>query len=210
MSNNLPAWRVEDVQGASRGEADSWRLLCGTWAPVVLHWCSYLGGPRVDADEAAQQVFIIVWKKLDALKSPDKFPSWLFGITRRVLANCRRSAWLRSWSGVVLGDSPDPAQDPERVASQNELAVLVERALCRLKTDHREILVLCDLQEFTLPEAAALLGIKLNTAKSRLIRARVKFAESAVYLGLNGHGSTADKKSPAAPPHDLSIAERVS
>ena len=188
MTKPLPPWDPIDVAGAAEGDPLAWGRLARTWGPTVLRWCAYLGGPRVDAEDAAQQVFVVVWRKLPGLRSPDRFPSWIFGITRRVLSDQRRSAWARRWLPGVQPEHHDLGGSPERRAYQSELSERVSQVLDRLSADHREMLILCDLQGFALLEAADTAGIGLNTAKSRLIRARSRFAEVALAMGLDVQG----------------------
>ncbi|MFH1468743.1 MAG: RNA polymerase sigma factor [Pseudomonadota bacterium] len=197
MTKPLPPWDPVDVVGAAEGDPAAWSRLARTWGPTVLRWCSFLGGPRVDAEDAAQQVFVIVWRKLPGLRSPERFPSWIFGITRRVLSDQRRSAWARRWLPGVQPERQDLGSSPERRASQSELSERVSQALDRLSADHRELLILCDLQGFSLLEAADTAGIGLNTAKSRLIRARSRFAEVARAMGLDLSGAEEPVEEPA-------------
>ncbi len=185
MAAQLPPWDPADIQGAVQGDPRSWDRLARTWGPVVLRWCSFMGGAKVDPEDAAQQVFVVVWRRLDSLREPKRFPSWLFGITRRVLADQRRSAWARRWLPGARLERTDNALSPERRVAQTELAVRVGQALEELSSKHREVLILCDLQDHTVAEAAEMLDIRLNTAKSRLIRARVRFAHAARLMGLD-------------------------
>ena len=189
MPPSLPKWDLADVVGASQGDSAAWARLGRCWGPVVLRWCSFMGGNKVDPEDAAQQVFVVVWRRLDSLRDPERFPSWLYGITRRVLADQRRSAWTRRWLPGVQPDRIDSKPSPERRAVQNELSRRVGDALDRLSTKHRELLILCDLQGHTVAEAADMVGIRLNTAKSRLIRARIRFAAIAEAMGLDASGS---------------------
>ncbi len=189
MPPSLPKWDVADVVGATEGDSAAWGRLGRTWGPVVLRWCSFLGGHKVDPEDAAQQVFVVVWRRLDSLREPERFPSWLYGITRRVLADQRRSAWTRRWLPGVQPDRIDHKPSPERHAVQSELSRRVGDALDRLSPKHREVLILCDLQGHTVVEASEMIGIRLNTAKSRLIRSRLRFAEIAEAMGLDASGS---------------------
>ncbi len=189
MAPSLPHWDPADVIGASQGDSAAWSRLARTWGPVVLRWCSFLGGHKVDPEDAAQQVFVVVWRRLDSLREPDRFPSWLFGITRRVLADQRRSAWTRRWLPGVQPDRIDNKPSPERRALQSEISKRVGAALDRLSPKHRELIILCDLQGHTVVEASDMVGIRLNTAKSRLIRARLKFADIAGAMGLDASSS---------------------
>lgn len=189
MATSIPHWDPTDVIGAAKGDTAAWTRLASTWGPVVLRWCSFMGGSKIDPEDAAQQVFVVVWRKLDTLRDPQRFPSWLFGITRRVLADQRRSAWTRRWLPGVTPDRIDSQPSPERSAVQSELSARVSDALDRLTPKHRELLILCDLQGHTMLEAADIVGIGLNTAKSRLIRARLRFGEIAAAMGLDATGS---------------------
>jgi len=189
MATNNPNWDPADVAGAAAGDTAAWTRLAGTWGPVVLRWCSFMGGSKIDPEDASQQVFVVVWRRLDTLREPERFPSWLFGITRRVLADQRRSAWTRRWLPGVTPDRIDTSPSPERTAVQSELSRRVADALDRLTPKHREVLILCDLQGHTMLEAADIIGIRLNTAKSRLIRARLRFSEIASAMGLDASGS---------------------
>jgi RNA polymerase sigma-70 factor, ECF subfamily len=189
MAKNIPRWDPADVLGAAQGDAAAWSRLARTWGPTVLRWCSFLGGAKVDPEDAAQQVFVVVWRRLDSLRDPERFPSWLYGITRRVLADQRRNAWTRRWLPGVQPDRIDARPSPERSAVQSELSRRVADALDRLSPKHREVLILCDLQGHSVVEASEMIGIRLNTAKSRLIRARLRFADIAEAMGLDASGS---------------------
>ena len=140
--------------------------------PVVLGWCKRLGGPYVVAEDAAADVMELVLRKRNTLRDPKALKSWIFGVTRRVLAAHRRRAWVRRWlPGRSIDDSVS-SDDPHADAQTAELASAVQRAIAQLPVDHREVIVLCDLEERSDSEVAALLGVPKNTVKSRLRRAR--------------------------------------
>jgi RNA polymerase sigma factor (sigma-70 family) len=207
MAMNLPKWDPADVMDASRGDSAAWGRLAHTWGPVVLRWCSFMGGNKIDPEDAAQQVFVVVWRRLGSLRDPQRFPSWLYGITRRVLADQRRSAWTRRWLPGVQPDRIDNKPSPERSAVQSELSRRVADALDHLNPKHRELLILCDLQGHTVAEAAEMIGIRLNTAKSRLIRGRQRFTEIAQDMGLDA-SSTEDPLEEAARDGVILVTER--
>lgn len=147
--------------------------LCDTWLPVVLGWTTRLGGPRIDAEDAAHDVFLVVFRRLPELENPESFASWLYGITRRVISAHRRRAWFRRWLPGAVPDIPETRADPARRAEQSEVASQVWTALETLPPHHREVLVLCDLEERADSEVAELLGVPKGTIKSRLRRARL-------------------------------------
>ncbi len=163
------------VLSAARGEPGARDQLVDIWLPVVLGWCARLGGPKVDSEDAAHDVLIVMLDRLDSLREPDSFSSWLFGITRRVLAKHRRQAWVKRWVPGFVPEPVDPAASPFHQTRLSETSRRVQQALEQLPPAQREVLVLCDLEERTDLEVAELLGIPLGTVKSRLRLARGKF-----------------------------------
>jgi len=140
--------------------------------PLVLGWCKRLGGPHVVAEDAAADVLEIALRKQHGLRDPAALKSWLYSITRRVLASHRRRAWIRRWvPGLTLERMVSPS-DPHQQAESSELAQAVRVAIGRLPMHHREVVVLCDLEERTDSEVSEILGVPKNTIKSRLRRAR--------------------------------------
>lgn len=163
------------VHAAIRGEAHAWDALIAIWLPVVLGWCTRLGGPKVDPEDAAHDVFIVAIEKIHKLRDPDRFPSWLVGVTRRVLASHRRKAWFKRWIPGLEVDAPAPVEGSG--SAHVEAALALQNGLEQLSAVHREVVVLVDLEERSLAEAAALLEVPLGTVKSRLTRARAKLTD---------------------------------
>ncbi len=159
--------------------------LLDRFVPEVLQWCSRLGGSRVDAEDAAQDVFIVVLTKLPALRDPDAFRPWLFGITRRVLAKHRRRVWVQRWVGEVPERIASDASLPDEEAARERTGRRVHAALDRLPSSQREAIVLCDLEGRSATEAADILGVPPGTVKSRLRLGRRKFKAEADRLGLD-------------------------
>ena len=161
----------EQIEAALREEPGALDRLCDRWERIVLSLEMRIGGPRVDAEDITHEVFLIVMRRLGSVRSAEAFPSWLYGVTRRVLAAHRRRAWFRRW---LPGAEPEAIADttPEGDSEQQQRAQMVWRALDDLSAAHREIVVLCDLEERPDSEVADLLQIPRGTVKSRLRRAR--------------------------------------
>jgi RNA polymerase sigma-70 factor (ECF subfamily) len=157
-----------------------------------LGWCKRLGSGRLNAEDAAHDVFEIVLQRLQSLREPQAFSSWLYGITRRVLAAHRRKAWFRKWLPGVEPEGIAPGPSPLRETEQSEIAARVHDALTHLSADHREVLVLCDLEERADSEVAGMLGVPKGTVKSRLRRARTHLRALVPDL------ATVEARSPAA------------
>jgi RNA polymerase sigma-70 factor, ECF subfamily len=172
---------MSEPEDATLPPADGGDLLARLDAavPSVLGWCRRLGGPKVDPDDAAQDVLLTAWKRLDSLREPEAFDSWLYGITRRVLAAHRRRAWVRRWTPGAMPEAIDPGRSPREEAELSEISREVQRILEQLPPAQREVLVLSDVEERSDNEVAELLGIPSGTVKSRLRLARGRFRRLA-------------------------------
>lgn len=176
---------MNELAATRQGDPLARQRLAERVLPTVVQWCARLGGPKVDAEDAAHDVMIVLLTRLPQLEVPERFPAWLYGVTRRVLAQHRRRAWVRRWlPGVEFGERPDPKAGPDRNAESNETSARVQQALEDLSDSHREILVLADVEERTETEIADLLQLPLGTVRSRTRRARETFLGVAPRHGL--------------------------
>jgi len=157
-------------------------------ARKVLGWCIRLGGPHIDAEDAAQEVFEVALKRYDGFRGDSAVSTWLYGITRRVLANKRRRAAFRRFFGMdQIAEPVSPLRtDDEVIRLRRRRAV--QHALERLRDDHREVIVLCDLEGRTAPEVAAMLGIPVGTVYSRVHAARRALREAVEAEGIGVDG----------------------
>lgn len=108
------------------------------------------------------------------MASPEAlFKTWLFRIARNAAFD-----WLRRTKRVArveIGedfDVPDPAAGPDRIVETQQAYRLLEAALARLPPDHREVLLLREIEEMSYDEIADVLDIGVGTVKSRIARAR--------------------------------------
>jgi RNA polymerase sigma factor (sigma-70 family) len=167
------------VRSAREGDPGGRDRLAALLLPTVIAWCGRMGGPCVDREEAAHDVLMTLLARLDRLHSPDRLQAFAFGITTRVLAAHRRRVWWRRWWPGVAPEPPDARGGPHADLETLERARRVQRVLDALTHPHREVLVLCEIEERTSAEVADLLGVPEGTVKSRLRLARARFREIA-------------------------------
>lgn len=129
-----------------------------------------------DADDAAAEVFAVVWRRIDDVEARTA-RAWLFGVARGVIRNKWRSASRRSrLIDRAAGHADQPAGGPESVVvRRSELEVVLE-ALSSLKESDQEILRLAAWEELTGPEIASVLGISIGAVHQRLSRAKRRLA----------------------------------
>jgi RNA polymerase sigma-70 factor (ECF subfamily) len=172
-------WSAGDLDALRAGEAWAIDRMYRENAHRVLGWVIRLGGPALDAEDVAHDVFAVALRKVGAFRGDSQLSTWLFGVTRGVVANARRRAAFRRFLG--LDSVPEPRSEqprPDDIAEQAERRRQVQEALEALSAAHREVVVLCDLEDRTAPEVAEMLGVAVGTVYSRLHHGRKRFREA--------------------------------
>lgn len=161
-------------------------------APYVWRVLVHLGVRELDAEDAVQEVFVVVHQRLAQWEPNAALRSWLYAIALRVAAAYRRRAHRRH---ETLTDAlPEPAfagrdaVGPAELVDQRRLLEALDRALATLDAPKREALVLHDLEELPLREVAALLEAPLQTVYSRLQAARRELAVALRSAGFTDGG----------------------
>lgn len=137
-------------------------------------------GVGVEAiDDVVQEVFVVIHAKLGTLEQPESLRSWIYGIVRRTVSGYHRSRRAKNVSDpsfTVLAELHESAQpNPFDLAQKASEVQLLWSILADIAEPKREVFVLAELEEMTVPEIAQALGIPLNTAYSRLRAARQEF-----------------------------------
>nr|WP_275936604.1 sigma-70 family RNA polymerase sigma factor [Labilithrix luteola] len=146
-----------------------------------------LGVREGDVEDVAQEVFVVVHRKLDSYDPADPARLWLFAICLRTASAYRRLARHRR----------QVQQDPEReVADSDPLADdliareqsrrLVLTALDSIELERRAVFVMHDLEEFSANQISETLSVPVNTVYSRLRRAREEFRKAIQRLRAAG------------------------
>ncbi len=149
--------------------------------PFVWRNAQSLGVRSAALDDVVQEVFVIVHRRLHEFGGRSAMRTWLSGIVLNVVRHHRRSLARKSPHDRADAEPADPddlpstEHNPFVLAEIQERTQLLQRVLATLDDEKREVLVLSELEEFTVPEIAEALGIKLNTAYSRLRLAREQF-----------------------------------
>lgn len=139
-----------------------------------------LGVPQAELDDAAQEVFWVVARKLEQIE-PGKQRAFLYGVALRVAAGeVRRcsSAPARA-DGETLDLLADPQPSPEERLEQARARALLDVVLDRLPLELRSVLVLFELEGLDVRSIAGIEGIPVGTVGSRLRRAREEFSAHA-------------------------------
>jgi len=133
-----------------------------------------LGIHPSDLDDVAQDVFMIVHRRIGTFDRRARVSTWLFGICMRVAANYRRR---RRWTREVLAggcddDRPAALDAADDILVRREQREIAERALNRLEVAKRATFVMFELESLSCLEIAEVMNVPVGTVYSRLHSAR--------------------------------------
>jgi RNA polymerase sigma factor (sigma-70 family) len=168
-------------------EESAFALLIDRHGPMVLRVCRGILGDPHEADDAFQATFLILLRQAGTIRKRDSVGPWLHGVTRRVAACARSAAARRRLHERRWFHCRQYAQSQASPATNTQdfdLSETIHAELDRLPERYRAPIVLCDLEERSLDEAARQLGWPLGTVKSRLNRGRERLRDRLVRRGV--------------------------
>ena len=173
----------------SNSPADSFAALLRPHLPKLFRLACRLTNTTADAEDLVQDVLVKLFGRRSELSSIRDLPPWL----GRVLYNqfiddvrrYGRQPLKLVDDGKTIDELPDHLANPELVATQISDSRSITQALAKLSEDHRVVLVLHDVEGYTIKEVEELTGTAQGTLKSRLHRARQRLRELLKKDGTN-------------------------
>lgn len=164
----------------------------------VYGLCLRMLGSAAEAEDLAQDVFLTVFKAIGTFRAESRLSTWIYRITRNHCLNrikfLRRRAHERRQSlddtrhADLAGQQihqpvAGQVERPDSLAEGRQLELLIQQQIGALSADHRELVVLRDLEHLSYEEIQEITGLAPGTIKSRLHRARLELARRlAPYL----------------------------
>src|SRR4051794_8618207 len=140
-------------------------------ARYIWRTLRHLGIPDAEAPDLCQEVFVIVHRRLSSFEGRSSLRTWLYGICIRVASEYRRRPHVRKETPLL-----EPASESEQQASSPDSALeqrnAVQHLLAILDDDKRQVVVLYEIEGFSMKEVAEIIECPLQTAYSRLHAAR--------------------------------------
>ncbi|HVJ15428.1 MAG TPA: sigma-70 family RNA polymerase sigma factor [Polyangiaceae bacterium] len=175
----LPATAVEPAEGLD------FARVYDEHVRFVWRTLRRLGVPHEDCDDALQDVFLIVHRKLGEFRPEAPVKHWLFRLAAGIARDHRRTRRRKDprQHGLIPVPTDEEVADvrqqgPGEIAERTAAARLIRDLLQELEQPKREVFILADLEQMTAPEIAEVLELPLNTVYSRLRRARSEFEEA--------------------------------
>lgn len=174
------------VEAALAGDRDAFGALVTRYQDRLFNSLLRVVGAHEDAADAVQDAFVQAYTKLESYRGAAQFYTWLYRIAMNVaLSRRRRRRPMASVDQAKenVGEEPlDAAEGPEDAVMSQERVEHVQMALAGLGDEHRNILVLRELEGFAYEEIADILDLPVGTVRSRIFRARVQLKEKLTSL----------------------------
>ena len=136
------------------------------------------------AEELVNEVFIAVWRDAARFKARSQVSTWLLSIARH-----KALAWRRQRTTVPLDEGTselieDTADGPEAAIEWELKGKVLRDCLTKLSLAHREIIDLVYYHEMSISDAAEIIGVGVNTVKTRMFYARKRLMELVTAQGI--------------------------
>ncbi|HEY0714199.1 MAG TPA: RNA polymerase sigma factor [Polyangia bacterium] len=163
------------VRADARAEPPDFAALYDRWFEDVYRWLRALGAPAADREDLAQEVFLVVRRRLVDFDN-ENVAGWLYRIASRQVAAHRRRKWFRNLLARPAKEDLDTllsaADDPASLLERKERQQLLTRLLDRMSAIRRTTFVLFEIEGYSGEEIARLQGVPVKTVWTRLHHAR--------------------------------------
>lgn len=171
------------IKKAQKGEVEAFEQLIRDYEKRILNYCFRMLGNLSDAEDAAQEVFVKIFRFIGSFNGQSSFSTWLYRIASNVCLDLLRKAKRRPQDTVSIHQENDDGEEysiaiedtepnPYERAQLSEAQQALKKALEQLSDEHRQVVILRDIEGLSYEEIAEAMGTAPGTVKSRLNRAR--------------------------------------
>ncbi|MDD5455234.1 MAG: sigma-70 family RNA polymerase sigma factor [Candidatus Ratteibacteria bacterium] len=178
------------VKAFQAGDKNAFDKLILGYMNKVFNLCYRFLGNYEEANDSAQETFIKVYRSLNKFQSQSSFSTWLYRIAVNTCKNRLKSAEYKSSRETIRIDEPknlddgktysveiaDQSLSPVAFLDRKESSAIIQSAIDSLSQEHKEVVVLRDIEGLSYEQIASITGDNLGTVKSKLARAREKLA----------------------------------
>ena len=168
----------ELVDRCRLGDTNAWRTLYERYSPSVHRFISALGIPVEEREDAAQDVFMAVYRSLSRFRGEAQLSTWIYRIAARHAVRMGRRRRVREFLSALHLREPAPPGPPDPSERASHLHML-DRMLARLNPKKRTVFVLFEIEGLKVDEIARVVGCPENTVWSRLHHARSEMLKMA-------------------------------
>lgn len=173
------------VEKVAEGDSTAFRQLYDLSYGKVSRYVHKVVSDDSLVDDILVQTYTVAWQKSAAFKGSGRVTTWLIGIARNIMFREFRKAKKYVPFEEEYSAADTQSQFKVEVESTN---VALKAALQTLKVKHREILELVFYQDFRYVEVAELIGVPVNTVKTRVFHAKKALKDVLERQNITGHG----------------------
>ncbi len=183
----------ELIQRAKKGDEDAFARLMRENETRIYNLTLRMTGNEQDALDLAQEAFFNAWKGLKFFKGDSAFSTWVYRLASNAcIDHLRRKKRRQDISAPMPTvdeeddrplDIPDERYAPEQVLEKKQLRQAVAEGLGQLTEEHRQVLIMRELDGLSYQEIGQVLGLEAGTVKSRIARARLSLRKILVETG---------------------------
>ena len=160
---------------ASAGDDAAFATLVTRYHPAVYRWALIFARDADEAEDIAQEAFVLAHRQLSQYRSDGSIQAWLYRITRRAAVQRRRTSKRRA--RLVLSPAATPTRDvyitdPGGRVDRERVGRMILELFAELPRTQREVFDLVDLQGLTPTEVAEQTGMKAVSVRAHLFKAR--------------------------------------
>ena len=143
----------------------------------VYTLCFRMCGNSEDAEEAAQDAFLALWRGIDRFRQESSLSTWIYRLATNACIDTLRRRKKQSGSvslddEELFVDAVDTSPQPQETVEHREAQKLLQEGLFALPEEYRKVLILREIEGLSYTEIAESASIELGTVKSRISRGR--------------------------------------
>jgi RNA polymerase sigma-70 factor (ECF subfamily) len=179
-SNAVPEVDAEKIILAQQGDEQAFAQLVDTHQVAVYNLCYRMLGDPYEAEDAAQEAFLRVYKGMKSYDRKRSFTTWILSIAAHYCIDQLRRKRLNitHLEDKPYLEIPDPGLGPEASLSESELQKGIRQLLNELSEVDRAAVIMFYWYEFSYEEIAKALDLSVSAVKSRMHRARILLAKT--------------------------------
>ena len=191
---------------AKNGDDDAFAQLMRDNEKRIYNLALRMTGNPDDAMELAQETFLNAWRGLKFFKGDSTFSTWVYRLASNAcIDHLRKQKRRQAMSTTLSGDEdqeerqadiPDERFQPETELERQELRRAVERGLRKLSDEHRQVLVMREVNGLSYQEIGDILDLEAGTVKSRIARARISLRKILLEDGNFSDWTSSERTNP--------------
>ena len=178
----------ELIRLVKKGDQEAFRSLVEAHQQRVYNLAYRMVGDAEDAADLTQEVFLSLWRGLGSFRGESALSTWLYRLTSNAAIDLLRRRKRRPVVSLTTEDQevldlPDDSASPQKELEKRELREAVRQGLDRLSPDHRQVLLLREMEGLSYREIGEVLHLEEGTVKSRIARARLALRDYLLKTG---------------------------